>query len=534
MSYKPTDYTLKTASIFRNVQQNGVYPSDSERVTVNEVVSRIAFFYEKMRNVVDFKEEHLLRKSSVKRILQRVLVPGVMGEKVALPLVQELIRAGYIENKALPLKKVSETARVLNRYQRLIFEVFGDLKGREREKMHRWLFEIAACELDEVLVPQPKNDAIVEMMYRSIHDDFVVEGEAISKEEKNLLVYVAILRAFLKADQYLTEYRLLKLYFPRWNEMNFENARKTRQMIVEVRGRIYGFVNHSLNRYFLVRVRKYAPYFVVIQDIIEENGEEIDAVLSDTEKLENAIEEAAKARYEDLGARLKRSIIRSFIYLFLTKILIALAVEVPVDFYLYGEIHYYPLATNVLFHPVFLAALVLSARKPDEKNTEKLIAGVKEIVFGIQPEEGAYVIKRKNKTKGVGEVIFNTLYAVLFLFSFGGIVLLLRFLDFGWVSVGLFIFFLSVVSFFGIKIRNTAREMIVLDRKDSIFRLPLDLMVIPIVRAGRWISLNFSRANVFVFILDVIIEAPFKALIQVFEDWISFVREKKEEIYRES
>ena len=185
MSYEPTDYTLKTAAVFRNVEKNGIYPNDSERVTVNEVVSRIAFFYEKMRNVVDFKEEHLLRKSSVKRILQRVLVPGVMGEKVALPLVQELIRAGYIENKALPLKKVSETARVLNRYQRLIFEIFGDLKGREREKMHRWLFEIAACELDEVLVPQPKNDAIVEMMYRSIHDDFVVEGETISKEEKN-------------------------------------------------------------------------------------------------------------------------------------------------------------------------------------------------------------------------------------------------------------------------------------------------------------------------------------------------------------
>lgn len=534
MSYQPTDYTLKTVSVFEHCAKNGLYPPDTEKVKVNEVVSRIAFFYEKMRNVVDFKEEHLLRKAAVKRILERVLHPGVVGEKVAMPMVQELIRAGYIENNALPQKKVLEAARVINRYQRLIFEVFGDLKGRDREKMHRWFFEIAACELDEILSPQPKQNAIVEMMYRSIFDDFVVEGESISAEEKNILIYIAILRAFLKADQYLVEYHLLKLYFPNWGSVDFANARKTRKMIVEVRDRIYSFVNHSLNRYFLVRVQKYTPYFIIIRDILEENTEEARAILSDSEKLEEAVDEASKKRYDELGARLKRSIIRSFIYLFLTKILIAIAVEVPVDFYLYGVIHYYPLVTNVLFHPIFLAVLVLSARKPDEKNTEKMIVGVKEIVYGYEPEAGAYVIKRATKTKGVGEVIFNTLYAVLFLLSFGGIVLLLRFFEFGWVSVGLFLFFLSIVSFFGIKIRNTSRELIVLDRKDSIFRLPLDLMVIPIIRVGRWLSLNFSRVNVFVFILDVIIEAPFKALIQVFEDWLSFVREKKEEIYRES
>jgi len=34
-----------------------------------------------------------------------------------------------------------------------------------------------------------------------------------------------------------------------------------------------------------------------------------------------------------------------------------------------------------------------------------------------------------------------------------------------------------------------------------------------------------------VFILDVIIEAPFKSFINVIEEWVDYVKEKKDEIY---
>jgi hypothetical protein len=51
------------------------------------------------------------------------------------------------------------------------------------------------------------------------------------------------------------------------------------------------------------------------------------------------------------------------------------------------------------------------------------------------------------------------------------------------------------------------------------------------VSFGKWLSENFSRVNVFVFVLDFIIEAPFKIFVEIAEEWTKYVRERKEEIY---
>jgi hypothetical protein len=50
------------------------------------------------------------------------------------------------------------------------------------------------------------------------------------------------------------------------------------------------------------------------------------------------------------------------------------------------------------------------------------------------------------------------------------------------------------------------------------------------VAVGKWLSEKFSRVNVFVFVMDFIIEAPFKILIDIAEDWTKYVKERKDEI----
>jgi hypothetical protein len=104
-------------------------------------------------------------------------------------------------------------------------------------------------------------------------------------------------------------------------------------------------------------------------------------------------------------------------------------------------------------------------------------------------------------------------------------------LDFNWLGGLLFVVFLTLVSFFGIRVRQLAKELVVLDRRTGLIGATIDFFSIPIIRAGRWLSVNFSKINVFVFVLDVIIEAPFKLIVEVFEDWFSYIREKREEIY---
>jgi hypothetical protein len=52
----------------------------------------------------------------------------------------------------------------------------------------------------------------------------------------------------------------------------------------------------------------------------------------------------------------------------------------------------------------------------------------------------------------------------------------------------------------------------------------------PFVRIGKWMSVNFSRVNVFIFLFDVIIEAPFKVVVRFIQQWAGFIRRQKEEI----
>jgi len=72
---------------------------ETPKIKVSELISRLAFYYEKIRNSVDYKEEYLLRKNAILRILKRqVIIEGPLKilkpEDIAKNLLIELIRAG--------------------------------------------------------------------------------------------------------------------------------------------------------------------------------------------------------------------------------------------------------------------------------------------------------------------------------------------------------------------------------------------------------------------------------------------------------
>ena len=87
-----------------------------EILKVNAVIGKAAFVYEKVRNAIDYQEEHLIRKSAIYRILKRkLLLEKVILENYLLDkyhhenlpkqLLQELIRGGYIRDK-VPVQMV--------------------------------------------------------------------------------------------------------------------------------------------------------------------------------------------------------------------------------------------------------------------------------------------------------------------------------------------------------------------------------------------------------------------------------------------
>jgi hypothetical protein len=118
-----------------------------------------------------------------------------------------------------------------------------------------------------------------------------------------------------------------------------------------------------------------------------------------------------------------------------------------------------------------------------------------------------------------------------FVLTYGLIIWALIYLNFTILNIITSLLFLSIVSFFAVRITENTRQLLVLERPVGPIGLLFDIFTLPIIKAGKIVSSEFDRWNIFVFIMDYIIEAPFKNILNVTDEWVNFVREQKDEIY---
>lgn len=505
-------------------------PKDAVRIEVNKTISRVAFFYEKFRNAIDYKEEHLLRKHTINRILKRRLVPGAKIDRVARHLIYELIRGRYLPNNAVPETKISEVAHTINNYILLLHEIVRDFKGQGYYDYRKWILSIAAVELETQLASVHREEALVDFAFRTVSENLEWKEETISQKDKNTLLYIAIHRALIKSDSAILIHHLWNFEFGEWKHATPDDIQRAGREIGKFRKEVNRYLNHRLNEYLFQKIKKTSVLFQILQDVIEENPQEAADILSDQERLDTSIRNAAAGRYKKARLKLERSVKRSLIYLLFTKTLLALIVELPYDRYFVNEVNYTPLFINILFHPFFLFVLAVTINTPGNKNTERIVQGIHGILSPSLEAKPKWRI-RPPKRRPVTMLIFQIIYGIAFIFSFGGLISLLAILKFNAVSIAFFIFFLTVVSFLGIKLRLDNKELQMQTRKEGFSSLLIDFFTVPIVRVGHWLSLKAPKVNVFVFILDVIIEAPFKSFVEISEEWVEYIKEKKDEIY---
>ena len=95
--------------------------------------------------------------------------------------------------------------------------------------------------------------------------------------------------------------------------------------------------------------------------------------------------------------------------------------------------------------------------------------------------------------------------------------------------MSVFVFFVSLVSFFSYRIRQIV-NLYRLDEKEGVLTPVIDFFFMPILSLGKFFSGGLARLNFLIFVFDFLIEAPFKLIFEVVEEWISFVRKRKDEI----
>ena len=525
---------------------------DIPRIKVSEMISKLSFYYEKIRNTVDYNEEYLLRKSAIERILRRqIVIEGTIKsfktEEVSENLLVELIRAGYLPNNQIPETKIADTAEIIEKYIKLRNFLYAYLRPgvhlktgevmrardllAERNGLLSWLIALAASEIEDSLGRNKVTQMVVSNMYDSLIKDIKLPSDLPYEEDLNIQIYLAIHRVYLKFDNDMLGLILFKYYNGSWKNPTDEDIAYIARDIIPLSRMINRQLGHPLKKELEAIVKKYNVYFSILIDLIKKGPvDAYNSIKTDSKALAFLVKHACAARYKEINKKLWRVAARSVIYLFLTKSIFVILLEIPTIKFFHEPINYFALVINVTFPALLLFAIVLFTRMPGSKNTDKIIEGVSEITLEENARKEPFVLRRRTKRGGVINSIFNFLYFITFFCSFGAVVWGLEKIGFTWVSIIIFLFFLALVSYFGIKIKDKSRELMVIEPKENIFTFVMDFFYIPVIAVGKWLSEKFSRINVFAIVLDFVVEAPFKIFVETAEEWTKYVRERKDDI----
>ncbi|MFA5184637.1 MAG: hypothetical protein WC456_03895 [Patescibacteria group bacterium] len=530
------------------------------RIKVSTLISRLAVFYEKIRNAVDYDEEHLLRKNAIARILRRqIVIEGALKESdsasIAEHLLVELIRGSYLPNNQIPETKITEVAVMLGKYIALKNQVSAKINAEltlkidinkakdlinEKNKLTGWLLTLAACEIEESLAPNPVKQIIVGNLFSVLSRNIKLPSDLPYENDLEIQIYLSISRNFLKFDQEMLNFVLFKYYNSGWLTLRVAEGeaaagRQEIQAITnglrEMKALIDSQLKHPLARQLDKIVRRYSLYFSILSETVEADPAKIYGELERGEKgFTAAIRKICDNKYKKAKHRLWRVALRSIIYIFLTKSIFVFLIEVPAIKLFNEPVNPVSLAINVAFPAALLFLIVFFTRMPQEDNTDKIVSGIKEISIAGEEKKQPIILRRPANRNWLKSAVFNLIYVAAFGVSIYYIIWALTRIHFNWVSITIFLFFLAFVSFFSVRTTSGIKELSVVDRKENILSFLLDLFYMPIIMVGRWLSSNFSKINVFIFLFDFIIEAPFKVLVEVAEDWTRYVRERRDNL----
>lgn len=536
-------------------KQESAEKTDEEipKIIVSDLISKMAFYYEKIRNYVDYNEEHLHRKNAVTRILKRLIViEGAVkiskSEEISRQLLFELIRAGYLPNNKVPEGKIDEVNEILKKHIKLRNEVFPRFSiesevekiiKKEKRQMGDWLIKIMASEIEGILERDKVEEMVVSNMYENLANSIKLPTN-FTKFEKDLSiqVYLGVHRSFLRFDSDMLSFILFKYFNSSWWHPKDEDIARIARNIDSLKSAINKQLDHPLTKQLDRIINRYAVYYMVLTDMITEDPAGVyQAIKEKAEVFSGLVKNTFAKRFEKAKTKLWRAGINSIIYIFLAKIIIFLVktafiaiLKAPAVGYLGEDIDPVSLIINICF-PAFLLFLIIAlTRISSESNAKKVVEGVEEITFEEKKRTNKIILRKPIKRGVIINTVFGFIYFCTYFVSFGIIIWILNKINFNWVSILIFLFFLAFVSFLSIRIRRSVRQLVVVEEREDLFTFLADFFFIPIVGVGKWLSQKFSKLNVFIFILDFIIEAPFKVFVEIAEQWTRYVKERRDDI----
>ncbi len=489
-----------------------------ELITVSAATKRIAYTYERFRNILEPDEEDILRRKAIWRILDRRLEEDKQPRAIATSLLQELIRAHYIA--PLPRSYADDIARYI--------AIAAAVLPRLSNKAGGHFLEVVSVSIDRILYPRRLEEAMVDTMYHDLYKRLIWADDLIPEADRPAQLYISCHRALFAADETEIKYHFFINQFTFWRTTEATEGEIT-LLIREIPAyfeSLQSMLYHSGRERLLRIIRPAAVPYRILLDIIKKNS---DAVWESEDTLGTAAAEAVTKRSEHIQTRITRRAWHSILFLFFTKTLVALFLELPYELFLLGAIHWLALGANIAFHPLLLLFSSITVRMPGASNTEKIVDHVKRIV----DEEGTLptiVIDKPRRYGVLTWTLFALVYTAIFMLIFWRLFLFLDQLEFSLPAILIFVVFLGLVSFLAMRIRRSVDDIRVVPKKEGAIGIFFSFLSLPILEFGRWLTSHISQLNLILFVMDLVLEAPFKVSIDIIEEWFAFVRDRKEEI----
>lgn len=500
--------------------------SEGKKISVNPVISKVASIYERVRNAMDYRDQEVILRAAIERILKRRTLFGGTAKTIAEPLVRELIWARYFPDESVSESITEKVRERIDLYLRLRQEALKKHPSLSEKTLNEWTYHLMSSDIEHALCILKKKEYMCNFMLKVLRDNVIILDE--DEQQRDIQLFIAIHKSYAKDDLALLRYHLFNQYFGKLKE---ESLNETSENFLKGYKEINKQLNYPRKDKILNYVKDKTVVFFVLEDLLSIKKGGIHNLLNNEQEFRKIVYSICEARYGGIGAKVRTAIIRSIIFLFFTKAFFALAVEGTFESIFYGRIIWTSTLINIIFPPFLMATVGIFIRTPDIENSKRIFNYIRSMLMDSNPRfNNQLTVKTKpDKMKPLLNSIFSILWILTFILGFGAIFLILDKLSFNPFSMMVFVFFLAIVSFLSYRINQLAHIYSIEPRK-NIFTPIADFLFIPFIAVGRRLTDGISQINVFLFILDFIIEAPFKGLFSFFEQWFLFLQAKREEL----
>jgi hypothetical protein len=534
-----SESTKKLIQQYKLAELQDSAPANAPAIHVDEVALRVAAFYEHIRTVVDWKEEHLMRRAAIIRKLKRRFLDLELNDfaqtgDTAELLVFELIRGGHFPNDKILEPKIQEVQNIIDKYIFILKNNPENRAGRAGLQFYNWLIEVCSCEIEETLAPPIKEIALIEYMFSQMKEKIMVseklyQTNLFKKEDKDTQIYIAVQLALFKLDKPIISYNLIKYKYPQWKKTDEQFLLKISQNIYKIWSNIEKDLLNPLAGKFYAICEKYDTPYLLFGDILSQNSVEKIQEILEPSILEPLIKNAYSKRLATLKQRIQRAAIYSTVSIFATKILSLLILEVLLAKIFSGYLNTFALIADVLVPTILMFLIVAFIKRPSKKNLNIVVMETMKIVYN-RKDRDIYEIKARKKRNVLTRSVISLVYVLSTFVSFGAIYFVFNYFGFPLSSIVINIVFIALILFAGTAVSKRAQELTIEDEKEGFLIFVSDVFFLPVQGLGKWISNKWKKYNAIAAFFNALIDMPFSAFGEFLERWRYFIKEKKEEI----